>query len=327
MTTFSNGPRIESQFNDSSRKSRFSIVLALVHTWNLPKESMQDASLDFHMQRRLDTEISFPGLRSLVRCSHGTNCQKSVLNGGTALKPIPRRVDSPLLTNLKLVSVLLILVLGNTPKLFAQHDIGHSKCCGRQDVILIRGGVGYWPGVKAMADHFEQLGYAPTTIFGWESVAVADEIAVATSEGRMTGGITIIGYSSGADFACLLASRLEKYNIRVQTMILIEATLGIRVPANVDYCANFYGSRPLDVIPVFRGIPVEVASSQTILYNVDVKQFPQYAEMASRNHFTICNSVQVRQTAGQIVASRQPAITITNSPEMIGLSTDLPSPK
>lgn len=222
---------------------------------------------------------------------------------------------------------MLVFVLGNVPQLSAQHSIGHSQCCGRQDVILIRGGAGYWPGAKAMADHFEGLGYVPTTIFGWETAAVADEIVEATFDGRMTGGVTIIGYSSGADFAILLASRLEKYNIRVQTLILIEATLRATVPANVDYCANFYGSRPLDVIPVFRGIPVEVASSQTILYNVDVKQFPQYAEMASRNHFTICNTEQVRQTAGQIVASRQPAITNSTSPAMISLSSDLPSPK
>ena len=232
-----------------------------------------------------------------------------------------------------------LVLFASSVSALAQHNIGHGKCCGRQDVILIRGGAGYWPGAQDMADHFQQLGYMPTVIFGIEYAIVADEIAEAVAEGRMAGGVVIVGYSSGADYACLMAGRLQKYGIRVQTLVLVESTLGVSVPANVDYCANFYGSRRFDAVPVFRGVPVEVAGSQTILYNINVKQHSQYAEMAARSHFTIANTEQIRQTASTIVAQRQPpalvsAMSLATSPSepaspppVIGSSVDLPPPQ
>lgn len=192
---------------------------------------------------------------------------------------------------------------------------GHAGCCGKQDVIVIRGGAGYWPGAQAMADQFTNMGYASTVIFGVESVAVADEIADAINHGRMNRGIVIVGYSSGADYACIMARRLEAHGIRVPTMVLVESTLGTVVPANVDYCVNFYENRRWDRIPMFRGVPLQVASSQTVLYNINVKSTPQYVYLSTQNHFTICNTESLRQTAGNIVASRHPntvAAPVTN---------------
>jgi pimeloyl-ACP methyl ester carboxylesterase len=202
--------------------------------------------------------------------------------------------------------VTALVIGGVTPNLYADHQIGHAGCCGRQDVILIRGGAGYWPGARAMSDHFSELGYKPSLIYGWEFARVADEIAVATSEGRMAGGIVIVGYSSGADIACALASRLGKEGIRVQTMVLIESTFGLSVPANVDYCVNYYASR--------------------ILYNVDVKTCSQYAEMANRSHFTICNSPLLRQVTGQIVESRHPAVVMSPQQVVTNIPLELSAP-
>ena len=208
----------------------------------------------------------------------------------------------------KLLGLAVIGLLLNADISHAGNRFGHASCCGKQDVIVIRGGAGYWPGAQAMADHFTNLGYASTVIFGWESIPVADEIAEAMSKGRMNRGLVIVGYSSGADYACIMAGRLEKYGIRVSTMVLIESTLGVPVPANVDYCVNFYESRRWDRIPVFRGVPVQVAGSQTILYNINVKSTPQFVSLSTQNHFTICNTESLRQTAGTIVAARHPNV-------------------
>lgn len=190
----------------------------------------------------------------------------------------------------------------------AERRIGHSACCGRQDVILIRGGAGYWPGAKAMSDYFHQLGYAPTIIQHWEYATVADEIAAAVQNGRMAGGVVIVGYSSGADYACLLAKRLNTYGVRVETMILVESTFGFPVPENVDYVVNYYESRRFDFIPAFRGVAVAARSPHTQVYNIDVGQRPDLGILAQRNHFTLANSPVLHQLAGNVVASRQPAV-------------------
>lgn len=203
--------------------------------------------------------------------------------------------------------VVALIALTTAPAVQAQHDIGHADCCGRPDVILIRGGMGYWPGAQAMADDFCDLGYAPTIIHGWEHAITARKIACAARKGRLTGGVVIVGYSSGADSACLLARGLQKYGIRVETMVLIESTLGVAVPGNVDYCVNYYVSRSLDAIPLFRGVPVEAECPCTTLVNINLKDCPAFADQFRRNHFVIGSTSAMRQMTTDIVLSRQGA--------------------
>jgi hypothetical protein len=209
----------------------------------------------------------------------------------------------------------------------AEHQIGHAHGCGRPDVILIRGGLGYWPGADAMADEFRCAGYAPTVIHGWEHVAIAKKIVCASRQGRLAGGIVIVGYSSGADAACLLARRLERCGIRVETMVLIESTLGTPVPGNVDYCVNYYASRALDAIPMFRGVPVECECPDTILFNIDLKCSPNFANHFKQNHFVIGSTCTIRKMTLDVVLSRQNAIEMLPVPALVGSLPDLPSPR
>ena len=202
--------------------------------------------------------------------------------------------------------------------------MGHAECCGRQDVILIRGGLGYWPGADAMAEEFRALGYAPTIICGWQAGATAKKIACAHKQCKMAGDIIIVGYSSGADAACLLAQRLEMYGLRVPTMVLIESTLGTPVPGNVDYCINYYASRKLDMIPMFRGVPVEAESPCTIIDNIDVKCLPEFASQLKRNHFAIGSTTAMRElTTGAVVSRRQMTASSPDS-TVIGSLPPLP---
>lgn len=207
----------------------------------------------------------------------------------------------------------------------AQHDIGHAECCGRPDVILIRGGMGYWPGAQAMADDFCELGYSPTIIHGWEHAIVARKIACASRKGKLAGGVVIVGYSSGADSACLLARGLQKYGIRVETMVLIESTLGVSVPGNVDYCVNYYVSRSLDAIPMFRGVPVEAECPCTTLHNINLKDCPAFADQFKRNHFVIGSTSTMRQMTTDVVLSRQNLIEMTPGEVMPPIPAELSS--
>src|SRR5690349_6945702 len=107
-----------------------------------------------------------------------------------------RGLFSSVALQVRIFALAVLVFLGSAIPSLAQHQIGHRVCCGRQDVILIRGGAGYWPGAQDMADHFQRLGYIPTVVFGVEYAVVADEIATAVSEGRIAGGVVIVGYSS-----------------------------------------------------------------------------------------------------------------------------------
>ncbi len=234
------------------------------------------------------------------------------------------RASLPALTHLAMAA-LVFLVFQSIA--LAEKQIGHAQCCGKPDVILIRGGLGYWPGADSMADDFRCAGYAPTIIYGWQHAAAARKIACASRQGRLSGGLVIVGYSSGADAACEMACRLEQYGVRVQTMVLIESTLGTPVPGNVDYCVNYYASRALDAIPMFRGVPVESESPCTTLINIDLRDSCEFAQHFKRNHFVIGSTATMRKLTLDAVLSRQAMIDGSHAETVIGSLPDLPIPR
>lgn len=189
--------------------------------------------------------------------------------------------------------------------------IGHSQCCGKQDVILIRGGAGYWPGAGALASHLNSLGYAATVTDHWQYGETAEKIVAAVREGRMSQGVVIVGYSTGADAACWMAERLNERGVRVHTMVLIESTWGTTVPSNVDYVVNYYEPRKFGKIPVFRGIPVATTSEYTTLYNINIAHDPYLSSLQNLNHFQLPNHPNMHGTIGSVLASRINATTRT----------------
>lgn len=177
---------------------------------------------------------------------------------------------------------------------------------GRPEVLLLRGGAGYWPGVRAIANDLADHGFDSKITLGSLYALQAAEIAADYRAGRRGGPVTIVGYSSGADFACKLCGNLEARGIPVATLVLMESTLGTPVPANVEMCVNLYESRPAtDWIPAFRGIPVEALGSNTELMNLDVKSTDQLQWLTSYNHFTIASNAEMRVLLRNLLVLRQ----------------------
>ncbi|WP_010585796.1 alpha/beta hydrolase family protein [Schlesneria paludicola] len=184
------------------------------------------------------------------------------------------------------------------------HGVGHRRCCNRPEVFLLRGGAGYFPRAAQFEDALRCRGFEPRTICHWNHRGVADEIAEAYYAGELAGPVTIIGYSSGADAACLMCSRLEKAGVPVTNLVLVESTFGLAVPANVEYCYNVYQSRWADAVPVFRGVAVEAKGMHTQLVNVDVNDYPQMTPLTNHNHFTIVSVPELHSLVGNVLAQR-----------------------
>lgn len=202
-----------------------------------------------------------------------------------------------------------VLMLGCALFGFVRPLGGQEACptegCVRPHVILIRGGAGYWPGACDLADHLRDRGFVPHITYHWEYPFVARILAEKIERGCFTGPVIIVGYSTGADAACWLASRLERKGIDVSTMVLIESTWGISVPQNVEYCFNIYESQPVtDWIPMFRGVSVEARGSGTELINIDVADDSDFGFLAARNHFTIANDHRLHESVGDLLVAR-----------------------
>lgn len=176
----------------------------------------------------------------------------------------------------------------------------------RPDVVLIRGGAGYWPGVSSLAQELADHGFSPRVIMGASHSIYARSIADHFHAGQRSGPVTIIGYSSGADYACRMSRLLGERNVPVSTLVLIESTLGTPVPENVDYCINLYESRPAtDWIPAFRGVPVQAANPQTNLVNLDSRSNGELQWLTEYNHFTVVSNSQSHVMLRNLLLLRQ----------------------
>lgn len=176
----------------------------------------------------------------------------------------------------------------------------------RPEVILIRGGAGYWPRVTAFSQELSDHGFSSRSIIGAAYALHAPRIANEFHSGKRNGPVTIIGYSSGADYACRLCSSLESRGVPVATLVLIESTLGTDVPANVDMCVNLYESRPAtDWIPAFRGIPVQAVGSRTQLINLDTGSNDELKWMTAYNHFTVASHSDTHVMLRNLLLLRQ----------------------
>ena len=160
----------------------------------------------------------------------------------------------------------------------------------QRHIYVIRGAgeLAYWPRVDHLKKLLECQGYVVSDFNSSEAREMADRVLCRAQRQEQLGPVVFLGYSSGADAACRVARRVQKHGIRIQHLLLIESTLGVPVPENVDHCLNLYKSDPaLDWIPALRGVPICRESPETELINLDVRHDPDWKWLKKTHHLTM----------------------------------------
>ena len=161
-------------------------------------------------------------------------------------------------------------------------------------VVVVHGSVGYWPGCDDFVANLAVRGAPATTIRGWDVNRTADKIAAGRRSGIQTGPLVLVGYSRGANDALRLARRLQKSDVTVTKLVLLETAANDSVPSNVESCLNVYQSSGSDDwLPAFRGLPVTVESAGTQLINYNLRFHDEGVARADLNHFTVCRNYSV----------------------------------
>jgi len=70
-----------------------------------------------------------------------------------------------------------------------QASFNGAACVKPQEVILLRGGIHYWPRAQAIADDLTARGFTPMVRNHWDFPCIANEIIRATHEGRREGDV------------------------------------------------------------------------------------------------------------------------------------------
>lgn len=172
-----------------------------------------------------------------------------------------------------LVCSLLLIAMFSTGCMSAPIDYSEAEPDKPGSTFLV---LGLWnffsKGLLDVTNELNEEGYYAQTMSGYAWKETGDDIIAAERAGELRRPLILGGHSLGADKSLKLAKKLERAGIRVDYVILLDATNPPKVPANVKRCHNIFLSHSkTDWIPAFRGIAVETESEATELINFDVR--------------------------------------------------------
>ncbi|HVT88647.1 MAG TPA: hypothetical protein VHD56_07345 [Tepidisphaeraceae bacterium] len=157
------------------------------------------------------------------------------------------------------------------------------------NVYLVRGLIGVFStGMDDLSVKLNQNGVRARVYQDAQHSVLADQIVAGYKGAKNPEPLVLIGHSYGADDVVTIANVLDKQGIKVDLLVTIDATVPPKVPANVAVCYNYFQSNATDVIPMFRGIPLEhQPGANGKLYNIDVRKNGKELLEPGTNHINI----------------------------------------
>lgn len=144
----------------------------------------------------------------------------------------------------------------------------------------------------------------------------------------------VIGHSLGGRMCAWTSRKLMGCGKRVPLIIIVDANVVQRIPANVDKCLHLYVTNPLGI---FHGSPVRAESPRTEVINWDVSKGQPSMFQGGVNHFNIDATPWVHQIIIDEIECMFPpsrAMTISrrsDSPANVALTAtpeiELPNPR
>ena len=197
---------------------------------------------------------------------------------------------------------------------FAPMQVGCSMSTPVNYEGVERGGssfflLGLWNyfsrGLADVSNGLTDQGYHGQWLSGPRWPGLCDAIIELEKKGELRRPLVLSGHSLGADKALLLAAALERHDIEVDYVLLLDATNPRSVPGNVTRCHNIYLSHPrTDWFPAFRGVAVRAVSEETELVNYNVRFSADRALSAGDfNHFNIETDPEVQQLMIDLISA------------------------
>lgn len=162
-------------------------------------------------------------------------------------------------------AALILWLAAGWPALSAESQGSSGQNHESATIYLIRGGGGYFPMLGTVINKkFEEQGLRVVDYRYHDRSSAARQIAEAYRGGALPHGVILIGYSLGGCGVIHVARALQKEEIPVRLLFLIETINPLQtVPSNVQECFNLFH------FPAFLGAPVRADSPDTKLTNFE----------------------------------------------------------
>jgi hypothetical protein len=127
---------------------------------------------------------------------------------------------------------------------------------------------------------------------GYDVKATSWSLALLEAQCNDNRPYVVIGHSLGGRMCAWTSRKLMSCGKRVPLIIIVDANVVQRIPANVDRCVHLYVTNPLGI---FHGSPVRAESPCTEIVNWDVSQGQPSMFEGGVNHFNIDATPWVHQ--------------------------------
>jgi hypothetical protein len=183
-------------------------------------------------------------------------------------------------------------ITGRSAAQFApMYSAQESRFVREGHVYCILGWLGIWSrGMDVIAQRVDsELGVQATSLANPEWEKLASFVTTEYEAGRWSGPLILVGHSIGSDDQIRVAKRLNRANVPIDLLILIDPTVPPVIPPNVRHCVNIFKSHPgLDTVPAFRGIKVRAADpARTLVENINLRTTKVEFDTRVINHFNI----------------------------------------
>ena len=127
---------------------------------------------------------------------------------------------------------------------------------------------------------------------GYDVKATSWSLALLEAQCEDNRPYVVIGHSLGGRMCAWTSRKLMSCGKRVPLIIIVDANVVQRIPANVDRCVHLYVTNPLGI---FHGSPVRAESPCTEIVNWDVSRGQPSMFEGGVNHFNIDATPWVHQ--------------------------------
>ncbi|NQT16627.1 MAG: hypothetical protein HQ582_27960, partial [Planctomycetes bacterium] len=148
-------------------------------------------------------------------------------------------------------------------------------------IVIVRGAFNVFSlGLDDLGDKLRRRGFNVDVSSPSDATSAGARARKAYQANPAANPIVIIGHSAGGKLAPQMARQMERYNVPVRLIFILDAPERTSIPANVERCVNYYQSIPTGFV---RGYPSRAQGASTEMVNFDIAR----KQGLSLNHFNI----------------------------------------
>ena len=182
-----------------------------------------------------------------------------------------------------------------------------AKYPGR--IVIVRGAFNVFSlGLDDLGDKLRRRGFNVEVTSTSGSSSAAARARKAYRANPAANPIVLIGHSAGAKLAPQIAREMQRRQVPVRLIFILDSPERKSIPGNVERCVNYYQSIPTGLV---RGYPSRAEGPNTEMVNFDIAR----KQGLSLNHFNIDATDWIHNAVIKevIQACTRPSVLVTES--------------